>query len=429
MKTISQQNLLLRKYAILMFMFLFISENIHSQQDALNSLESLIIQKNNSNKLLDSLVCYKDGSPHWREVYTYNTKGLCIEELTQDFTTYNYWVNTNILSMNYNQNGLCTEELLQKFDKNGEPYVYRRTTYFYNNFDLDSEICQIKNYNVDTLRNDYKKNYVYKTNKIKKYLTEESYYSWIDDLQSWKLGRSDTFIYNSSGLLSKKTIRQGQVKMYNYTCTYNENNLLTEVLRQNFILLTDSTVNDTLFTYSYDKNGYIKEMEYKFWDKTDEKWMNYKKYIYEYYDDYQEKNQTFLIWYPFEEIFKCQQIVESKYDIDGNELRRFYTRCNGEEFLSYVFYYSDFVDIADNNTSTINSIRVYPNPSDHLLKIETGDEIIIEINIYDLSGKYIKSLSINEINTSTDISDLHNGMYFIQIKTEKSEVKMKFIKL
>ena len=42
-------------------------------------------------------------------------------------------------------------------------------------------------------------------------------------------------------------------------------------------------------------------------------------------DDYQEKNQTFLIWYPFEEIFKCQNIVELKYDIDGNELRRFYT--------------------------------------------------------------------------------------------------------
>ncbi|HPX58952.1 MAG TPA: T9SS type A sorting domain-containing protein, partial [Bacteroidales bacterium] len=84
-------------------------------------------------------------------------------------------------------------------------------------------------------------------------------------------------------------------------------------------------------------------------------------------------------------------------------------------------------DIIDNNAST--TITVYPNPSNDQLKIETGNEVIKEIILYDLTGKQIKHLLINEINASIDISDLYKGMYFIQIKTEKGEVKKKFIKL
>ena len=50
-----------------MFMFLFISENIHSQQDTLNSLESSLFKKTIQISYWIVLVCYKDGSPHWRE--------------------------------------------------------------------------------------------------------------------------------------------------------------------------------------------------------------------------------------------------------------------------------------------------------------------------------------------------------------------------
>jgi hypothetical protein len=138
--------------------------------------------------------------------------------------------------------------------------------------------------------------------------------------------------------------------------------------------------------------------------------------------------QTLFSWNSLEEIFKCLNIYESEYDIDGNELRRFYINCNGEKGTYYVFYYSDFVDIIDNNASTTTT-TVYPNPSNDQLKIETGNEVIKEIILYDLTGKQIKHLLINEINASIDISELHKGMYFIQIKTEKREVKKKFIKL
>jgi hypothetical protein len=430
MKTLNLYKILSWKHLFFTLIALFITWDTHSQQDSLFLHQLLIPQKNNSKKMTDSIVQYKpDGSPYRRWVYTYNTQGLYTKMLAQDFVPHNYWTNSYVLSLNYNQNGLCTEELYQKFDKDGEPYDYKRYKYFYNNFDLDSVICQTEYGKVDTLENNYKKSYVYTIKKLKKYLAKESYNRWDYETKSWSNSQVmiDTFLYNSRGLLSEKIYRVGKVKTYKYIYSYNENNLLTEVLGQRFILHKDSTVNDTLFTYSYDENGYITEYDCKFWDRTNEKWINYKKYTYEYNDNYQKMTQTLFSWNSLEEIFKCLNIYESEYDIDGNELRRFYINCNGEKGTYYVFYYSDFVDIIENNATTTTT--VYPNPSNDQLKIETGNEVIKEIILYDLTGKQIKHLLINEINASIDISDLYKGMYFIQIKTEKGEVKKKFIKL
>ena len=69
---------------------------------------------------------------------------------------------------------------------------------------------------------------------------------------------------------------------------------------------------------------------------------------------------------------------------------------------------------------------IYPNPVENNLTIDT-DEVVTEINIYSITGVLVyseTSVSDNVIN----VSDLNNGIYFINIKTENGDVMKRFIK-
>ncbi|NLJ82609.1 MAG: T9SS type A sorting domain-containing protein, partial [Bacteroidales bacterium] len=390
--------------------------------------ELQIPQKNNSTKLLDSMVhCAPgagDDSLRWREIYTYNAQGLCTEMLVQEFFPNSYWKNLRIIKyINYNNKGLCTEELLQKFDNNDEPKDYHRYMYFYNNFAIDSVIYQRKASYTDTLINDKKTVYSYNRKKL---LTKESPFgwNWQKDPQSWEASPLEVmYTYNTNGLLIEKFTR-----LYRYTHTYNENNLLTEVLRQNIIITTDSFRNDSLCLYTYNEDGYAVELEYKLWDKTDEKWVNDIKRTYEYSDDYLKITGTFFRWNSIENTYKCFNMYVWEYDKDGNILKITSLNCEGEIGTYSVYYYSDFVGIKQDNIAVIYNVRVYPNPSNNQLKIETEDAIIKEIMIYDLTGKQIKHFNINDSKTTLNINDLSKGFYFFHIQTHQGVTVKRFVK-
>lgn len=70
-------------------------------------------------------------------------------------------------------------------------------------------------------------------------------------------------------------------------------------------------------------------------------------------------------------------------------------------------------------------ISVYPNPAEFQIYINS-DVIIKSVNIIDLFGKIIQS-NITSTNT-IDVSKLSNGVYLLQIETDKGLVGKKFIK-
>ncbi|MBL4661996.1 MAG: T9SS type A sorting domain-containing protein [Flavobacteriaceae bacterium] len=73
---------------------------------------------------------------------------------------------------------------------------------------------------------------------------------------------------------------------------------------------------------------------------------------------------------------------------------------------------------------TTQSIRVYPNPVQNILYIETGDKHIDKISLYDLSGKLVFESNQNEI----DIKDLNPGSYIIAIQADGENYSKHFIK-
>jgi hypothetical protein len=72
-------------------------------------------------------------------------------------------------------------------------------------------------------------------------------------------------------------------------------------------------------------------------------------------------------------------------------------------------------------------VKLYPNPVHNQLFIEFGEGQITGINIIDLSGKIVKSILNNKVN-SIDVSSLQQGIYILAIYTETGVSNSRFVK-
>lgn len=80
------------------------------------------------------------------------------------------------------------------------------------------------------------------------------------------------------------------------------------------------------------------------------------------------------------------------------------------------------------NNFDINSIKLFPNPSNDLVTIQTSNQIA-NISVYDIQGKQIKlkteSSSFAEITFS--VKNLENGIYFVKVGNGLKEKVLKLI--
>ncbi len=74
----------------------------------------------------------------------------------------------------------------------------------------------------------------------------------------------------------------------------------------------------------------------------------------------------------------------------------------------------------------IDTIKIYPNPTEGLIYISSKKEPIIGATIFDILGKKVLQLDGNI--QQLDISNLQNGMYFLQITTDTGAIVQKIIK-
>jgi len=71
--------------------------------------------------------------------------------------------------------------------------------------------------------------------------------------------------------------------------------------------------------------------------------------------------------------------------------------------------------------ATNDNFNVYPNPTDKLLTIQFGSTLYKKGTIVDMSGRIIKSFSIQDQsqNVKIDVSNLKKGAYFVSLSGEK----------
>ncbi len=97
--------------------------------------------------------------------------------------------------------------------------------------------------------------------------------------------------------------------------------------------------------------------------------------------------------------------------LKANRSWNFFRDFEGDcEFIS--------VSTEDGNLATIN---FYPNPVNDILRI-SGIENQIEIQVYDIAGRILKTVETSAYNTEINLSDLISGMYFLRLASANGEV-------
>ncbi|MHC1706860.1 MAG: reprolysin-like metallopeptidase [Bacteroidales bacterium] len=96
------------------------------------------------------------------------------------------------------------------------------------------------------------------------------------------------------------------------------------------------------------------------------------------------------------------------------------------------FVINNSVGIAQNNLST--AVSIVPNPAHDKLDviIDHKDKGLFTLALCDITGKIIKEINSEKnslvMNTSFDLSNLSNGLYFIRVSSEKGSVVKKVVR-
>ena len=136
-----------------------------------------------------------------------------------------------------------------------------------------------------------------------------------------------------------------------------------------------------------------------------------------YYDDYA------IIEDYFHSFYEYGLIVEYSFEtIDSIEYLIFTNENNDK-----LYYTAENLSTPDFEMTTFT---ISPNPAQDQLSIRLDDlSPNTTLEIYDIHGRLLDNLKMNEIEIQLDVSDYASGMYFIQIKGESSNTQIaRFLK-
>jgi Secretion system C-terminal sorting domain len=82
-----------------------------------------------------------------------------------------------------------------------------------------------------------------------------------------------------------------------------------------------------------------------------------------------------------------------------------------------------------NQEFELKNVSIYPNPSNAIFTINTGDQIIENIQVYDVSGKVISdNKKINASEFKLNLDQAASGVYFVKIESETQKAVKRIIK-
>ena len=358
----------------------------------------------------------------------YKSDGIVmVESIMQDWEN-NNWVNMMRMVFTYDVNDYLTEAMVYMWDNN-----------MWNN----------------ASKTEY-------TNNANGNPLESLMHMWNPDTNEWMLMFRDTYTYDGNGLNTEVLIEMWMMTYWmnfgHFDYTYDGNGNMIEVLDQTWDFMTSAWQNAALTQFTYSNNLLIEDL-YQYWENN--AWVNEYNAFYTYNGN---NNTEILIkdwvggqWVnyshrdryfnsnnqPTEEIEKMWvneewvNTTQILFSYDGNDCM---TESLGKAWVSEewvndfrILYTYGGVGVEESHVSEYKlNITNAPNPFKYYTNIffDLSENCFVEIEIFDLTGKSVKSLLKGELpsgpvelawdGTNQEGNTLDSGIYFCSIKAGNS---------
>jgi hypothetical protein len=318
----------------------------------------------------------------------------------------NNWDNAYKININYSTNSVVFTK--QDWIISSNSWINKsKEEYFQdsNNNDTLEIFCEWNTYN-NTWENKYKYITTYNNGNI------ETIYSYMWNSNNWNSYRKEDYSYtnnNNTEIVEFEWNGNSWEYKEKTIMDYDANNMFTKVVYLEYNSTTNSWDNNDSTNYT-NQSMNIDYYENYEWSGT--AWEKSEKDDFTHDNNYASSDLLLPNVYTEDEeilsYFTHMLNHVAIYEGDGS---------NWELDIKANFYYSEINinSIEKNNTP---SISITPNPTTGNFYINNINSTL-KVEIYDISGKQVKKLILNESNL-IDISELNNGLYFIVITDNKN---------
>ncbi|MFV9551846.1 T9SS type A sorting domain-containing protein [Algibacter sp. PT7-4] len=108
------------------------------------------------------------------------------------------------------------------------------------------------------------------------------------------------------------------------------------------------------------------------------------------------------------------------------DIHQFKVDGNGTVYFDNWYFYNETA--LSTKKFKISEVKIYPNPTNDIWNIKANNLSISSVNVFDVLGKQVISVSPNSTEAQIDGSRLKTGLYFAKIKTNNGTNSIKLIK-
>lgn len=300
-------------------------------------------------------------------------------------------------------------------------------------------------------------------------LKEEILLSYDSSTLDWRNSTKKAISYNENGSFKHDTIfvwaesKKSWRYYMNYESELDENNNTKWEVSSVFESFSNdwTLLNKVVYVY---ENGKRAKIESFSWSSTLNQWGKWQvdEYIYDNYEnevvwvktnwndtlsdwilnyksekEYNSNNQMILetnySWKNEKSEWTSINKIGREYDNSGNKTSEIYHEWNTGTSVWQLsstsdFYYSPHITSTNKITSEFHNIKIYPNPANEALTIESTNQEFTFCKLYNSTGELVKILHVeNGINTY-NISELKSGIYFIRVQEKGKNFVRKLVK-
>jgi len=124
-----------------------------------------------------------------------------------------------------------------------------------------------------------------------------------------------------------------------------------------------------------------------------------------------------------------EKLIDSIFVEDGGTVYFFVSPFSEGSTGTYLLnlYVRRISKASINQITDESSLQIYPNPVKEIVCLNSKD-VIKDVEIFDMVGKKIMAVSINDNKGSFSIGNLTAGVYITRVRTDKGFITKKFIK-